>query len=49
MAGMSRSVKSAADGIGIVIPEHEVEEYGTLLSKMENALKVISEMDGWSP
>jgi hypothetical protein len=49
MAGMSSSVKSAADAIGVVIPEQEIEEYETLLSKMENALKVVSEMDGWSP
>jgi hypothetical protein len=49
MTGMSTSVKSAADGIGVVIPEYEVGDYVTLLSRMENALKVVSGMDGWSP
>jgi hypothetical protein len=46
MAGMNSNVTLAANGIGVAIPEPEVEQYGILLSRMENALKAVSEMDG---
>ena len=49
MGSLADSVTSAANSIGVTIPDSEYAEYATLLERMESAIQTVSEMDGSSP
>lgn len=43
---MEDKLKSTAHNLGLSIPEHEIDDYTTLLARMEKSLGIIEEIHG---
>jgi hypothetical protein len=46
MGDVRDGLLSAAKGLNITIPDDELQEYETLISRMDAALKTVAAMDG---